>query len=88
MLPLAVVLMVAVAGGVWWFMNSRIPGTTAQVSPVPAPTGKPSIAVLPFDNMSGDTEQSYFADGITEDLITDLSKAGALFVITRNSTFA
>jgi TolB-like protein/Flp pilus assembly protein TadD len=49
---------------------------------------KPSIAVLPFDNMSGDAEQAYFADGVTEDLITDLSKVAGLFVIARNSTFA
>jgi TolB-like protein/rhodanese-related sulfurtransferase len=48
---------------------------------------KPSIAVLPFDNMSGDVEQDYFSDGITEDLITDLSKVPGLFVIARNSTF-
>jgi adenylate cyclase len=50
-------------------------------------SAKPSIAVLPFDNMSGDPEQSYFADGITEDLITDLSKVAGLLVIARNSTF-
>jgi TolB-like protein/Flp pilus assembly protein TadD len=49
---------------------------------------KPSIAVLPFENMGGDPEQTYFADGMTEDLITDLSKVGGLFVIARNSTFA
>ena len=49
---------------------------------------KPSIAVLPFDNMSGDPEQEYFSDGITEDIITDLSKASGLFVIARDSTFA
>ena len=49
---------------------------------------KPSIAVLPFDNMSGDPEQEYFSDGITEDIITDLSKVSGLFVIARNSTFA
>ena len=48
---------------------------------------KPSIAVLPFDNMSGDAEQEYFSDGITEDIITDLSKASGLFVIARNSSF-
>jgi adenylate cyclase len=48
---------------------------------------KPSIAVLPFDNMSGDEEQEYFADGITEDLITDLSKISGLLVIARNSVF-
>jgi TolB-like protein/tetratricopeptide (TPR) repeat protein len=48
---------------------------------------KPSIAVLPFVNMGGDPEQAYFADGVTEDLITDLSKVAGLFVIARNSTF-
>ena len=49
---------------------------------------KPSIAVLPFANMSGDTEQEYFADGITEDIITALSHYRWFFVIARNSTFA
>jgi TolB-like protein/class 3 adenylate cyclase/Tfp pilus assembly protein PilF len=48
---------------------------------------KPSIAVLPFANMSGDPEQEYFSDGITEDIITDLSKVSGLFVIARNSSF-
>jgi adenylate cyclase len=48
---------------------------------------KPSIAVLPFDNLSGDPEQEYFADGMTDDLITDLSKISGIFVIARNSTF-
>ena len=49
---------------------------------------KPSIAVLPFDNMSTDADQSFFADGITEDIITELSRFSDLFVIARNSTFA
>ena len=48
---------------------------------------KPSIAVLPLDNMSSDPEQEYFSDGLTEDIITDLSKVSGLFVIARNSTF-
>ena len=48
---------------------------------------KPSIAVLPFDNMSGDAEQEYFSDGITEDIITELSRFRDLFVIARNSSF-
>ena len=52
-----------------------------------APPDKPSIAVLPFDNMSGDPEQEFFADGITEDIITELARYPSLFVIARNSTF-
>jgi adenylate cyclase len=48
---------------------------------------RPSIAVLPFDNMSGDPEQEYFSDGITEDIITDLSKVSGLFVVARNTAF-
>ncbi len=63
----------------------------APPSPPPVQTltlpSKPSIAVLPFLNLSGDTEQEYFSDGITEDLITDLSKLSGLFVISRNSVF-
>jgi len=61
----------------------------------PAPSGpqatiskaKPAVAVLPFDNMSGDSEQEYFADGITEDIITELSKWEEFSVIARNSVF-
>jgi len=49
---------------------------------------KPSIAVLPFQNMSGDPEQTYFSDGITDDIITDLARYGELFVIARHSSFA
>jgi TolB-like protein len=49
---------------------------------------KPSIAVLPFDNLSNDPEQEYFSDGMAEDLITDLSKISGLFVVARNSSFA
>jgi TolB-like protein/class 3 adenylate cyclase len=56
------------------------------VKPLPLPD-KPSIAVLPFENMSGDPEQEYFADGMVEDIITALSRFKALFVIARNSSF-
>jgi adenylate cyclase len=55
--------------------------------PAPAPPPKLSIAVLPFVNLSGDAEQDYFADGISEDIITALSKLSQLFVIARNSSF-
>jgi TolB-like protein/Flp pilus assembly protein TadD len=57
-----------------------------ETPPLPLPD-KPSIAVLPFTNMSEDKEQEYFSDGITEDIITALSKTPKLFVIARNSTF-
>ena len=50
--------------------------------------GKPSIAVLPFDNLSGQPEETYFSDGITEDIITGLARFRSLFVIARNSSFA
>src|SRR5206468_7690445 len=61
----------------------------AAVSPRPALAlpNKPSIAVLPFQNMSGDPEQEYFADGIVEEIITALSRFRQLFVIARNSSF-
>jgi adenylate cyclase len=59
---------------------------TAQAS-APALPNKPSIAVLPFNNMSGDPEQEYFADGVVEEIITALSRMRWLFVIARNSSF-
>ncbi len=60
---------------------------TAEKAPLALPD-KPSIAVLPFNNMSGDPEQEYFADGIAEDVITALSRFRSLFVIARNSSFS
>lgn len=53
-----------------------------------AAAGKPSVAVLPFDNLSGDPEQRYFSDGITDDIITELSRYSELFVAARHSSFA
>ena len=63
------------------------PDATSPSSPPEVADDRPSIAVLPFENMSGDTDQEYFADGISEDLITDLSKISGLHVIARNSVF-
>jgi TolB-like protein/class 3 adenylate cyclase len=73
---------------VWrWHPGTAVsppPATANSALPLP---DKPSIAVLPFQNMSGDPEQEYFADGVVEDIITALSRFKALFVIARNSSF-
>jgi DNA-binding winged helix-turn-helix (wHTH) protein len=62
-------------------------GFAKPAEPPPVISDKPSIAVLPFQNMSGDPEQEYFADGVVEDIITALSRMRWLFVIARNSSF-
>ncbi len=72
---------------VWrWPVAESVPETQTESKSLPLPE-KPSIAVLPFDNMSGDPEQEYFADGVAEDIITALSKYGWFFVTARNSSF-
>jgi len=79
------------AAGLWntYFRSSSPPAGVASVKKVALPLpDKPSIAVLPFENMTGDPKQEYFADGFTEQIITSLSKIPALFVISRNSTFS
>jgi TolB-like protein/DNA-binding SARP family transcriptional activator/rhodanese-related sulfurtransferase len=68
-----------------WAPREEPASVEAMAFPLP---DKPSIAVLPFNNISDDASQDYFADGMTEDVITDLSKISGLFVIARNSTFA
>ena len=85
------VLLLAILAAGFTFIALRQPQPTDQV-PAAEPVSitlpdKPSIAVLPFTNLSDDSEQDYFADGMTEDLITDLSKISGLFVISRNSVF-
>ena len=77
-------------GALWnsYFRAGPPPAGVASVQRVALPLpDKPSIAVLPFENMTGDPKQEYFADGFTEQIITSLSKIPALFIISRNSTF-
>jgi adenylate cyclase len=67
-------------------LDADVPASMAAA--LPSPPDKPAVAVLPFDNLSGDPEQAYFSDGITEDVITELARFRALLVIARNSSFA
>jgi adenylate cyclase len=74
----------------WRKVMDSVAALTAGASSAPAVATLPrklSVCVLPFANMSGDPEQEYFSDGITEDVITDLSKVSALFVVARNTAF-
>ncbi len=91
-LAVVTVLIAAVGvGGFWYFFTHPLKPTIEVASekkmayPLP---DRPSIAVLPFSNLGDDPEQEYFIDGITEDIITDLSRLSGLFVISRSSTFA
>jgi TolB-like protein/class 3 adenylate cyclase/Flp pilus assembly protein TadD len=77
-------LVVSVAAAAWWTSARLLPGPRAGGTEAP----RLSIVVLPFTNLSGDPSQDYFADGITEDLTTDLSRLAGSFVISRNTAFA
>jgi adenylate cyclase len=77
------VLILVVAGGIWKFQHD--PGETAAGTGAPSGQGL-SIAVLPFSGLSDDKAQAYFADGITEDITTDLSKVAGLYVTSRTAT--
>ena len=85
-LAMAVVIFI-VGATFFYFANKPSEEITTVKQSTPVKVEKPPIAVLPFTNMSDDPQQEYFSDGITEDLITDLSKIAGLFVIARNSTF-
>jgi adenylate cyclase len=87
----SIIFLLIVAGGVigwniYLQQSKREEPASLDKMAYPLPV-KPSIAVIPFDNLSGDPEQEYFSDGITEEIITALSKIPKLFVIARNSTF-
>jgi len=84
---LAVLIIVGGVLGLWeFYVRPDVAPASIEKMAYPLPD-KPSIAVLPFDNMSKDPDQDYFCDGITEEIITALAKVPDLFVIARNSTF-
>jgi TolB-like protein/class 3 adenylate cyclase/Flp pilus assembly protein TadD len=89
-LGLTIIVVLAMLVGIFYSVSPDNPPkepalASRMAHPLP---DKPSIAVLPFNNLSDDANQEYFADGMTEDLITDLSKITGLFVIARNSSFS
>jgi TolB-like protein/class 3 adenylate cyclase len=85
----SLVLLIVAGGALWWLKPWAPDVEPALIERMAFPLpDKPSIAVLPFDNLSDHPAQDYFSDGITEDIITDLSKISGLFVIARNSSFA
>jgi TolB-like protein/class 3 adenylate cyclase len=87
----AIIILVIIAGGligwnIYLQQSNKVEPASIEKMAFPLPD-KPSIAVLPFDNISGDPEQEYFSDGLTEDIITDLAKISGMFVIARHSSF-
>ncbi len=82
----AVPILLLAGGAVTWFAWTPAPEAVVATEPALA-EGKPSLVVLPFANLSDDKEQGYLADGITEDLTTELARIPGLFVISRNAAF-
>jgi adenylate cyclase len=90
----AALALVVAAGAAWSYRDAWVPlvsgasGLQAEDPARAAAEERPAVAVLPFDNLSGEPDQDYFSDGLTEDIITDLARNDELLVIARNSTFA
>ena len=82
------VLLIVIGGGTWYFLDATRTAPVVTNAPVRAKAAHLSIVVLPFTNLSNDPGQDYFADGITENLTTDLSRIRNSFVIARNTAFA
>jgi len=96
MIPASVIAVLCIALWAWWMwpkastpmLSVQAPSVNPQISSVPAmPIPRLSFVVLPFENLSRDPDQEYFADGITDDLTTDLSRISGSFVIARNTAF-
>ena len=83
----ATLLAVVAIASAWFGLGELLDRRPDATRRGPVQDSAPSVAVLPFANMSGDDQEAYFADGITDDLITDLAKVSGLVVIARNSTF-
>jgi adenylate cyclase len=83
----AVILAVIVAGAAVWLHPWRLSAKSATELASAVTGGKPSLVVLPFENLSDNKQQEFFVDGLTEDLITDLSNLSGIFVISRNTAF-
>jgi adenylate cyclase len=80
-----VALLILIGAGAWWFLGANRPVAVASRAPVEV--ARLSIVVLPFTNLSNDPAQDYFADGVTENLTTELSRLHNSFVIARNTAF-
>jgi adenylate cyclase len=89
LLPLVagIVALIVIAGGAWYFLAGNRPTPVVAATPPPAEAAHLSLVVLPFTNLSGDPAQDYFADGVTENLTTDLARIRDSFVIARNTAF-
>ena len=82
-----IVAFIVIAGGAWYFLAGNRPAAVVATAPAPAEAAHLSIVVLPFTNLSGDASQDYFADGVTENLTTEISRIRNSFVIARNTAF-